>query len=169
MQKLGISTHHTISSSYNPKGLNPLQNSLGTNDITRTNLSLDPPRSRRPNSNRERLECTLRAVVIIVTICATNMQRDVRRLCKALQTVGDHLGAQITNLLALEAEVDHSPGTAGEINDGPGEGFVEGSVAAAEAGERLAGAEGFGEGRAEGEESIFRGVVVVNWERMFSK
>jgi hypothetical protein len=101
-------------------------------------------------------------VVVIITISATNMQRDIRSLCKALQTVGDHLGAKITNLLALEAEVNHSPGTRGEINDGPGEGFVEGGIAAAEAGEGLAGAEGFCERCAEGEEGIFRCVVVVN-------
>lgn len=107
--------------------------------------------------------------MVVITVGATDMQRDVRGLCKALQTVSDHLGAQITDLLALEAKVDHGPRTAGEIDDGPGEGFVEGGVAAAEAGERLAGAEGFGEGRAEGEESIFRGVVVVNWKRKFSK
>lgn len=92
------------------------------------------------------------------------MQRNVRRLRKALQTVGDHLSAQITDLLALEAQVDHGPGSAGEVDDGPGKGFVEGGVAAAEAGEGLAGAEGFCEGRAEGEESIFGCVVVVDWK-----
>lgn len=104
--------------------------------------------------------------MVIITISATNMQRHIRSLRKALQTVGDHLGAEITDLLALEAEVDHSPGTGGEIDDGPGEGFVEGGVAAAEAGEGLAGAEGFCESCAEGEEGIFRCVVVVDWKEV---
>lgn len=81
--------------------------------------------------------------MIIITISATNMQSHIRRLRKALQAMGDHLRAQIANLLTLEAEVDHGPGAAGEIDDGPGKGFVEGGIAAAEAGKGLAGAEGF--------------------------
>lgn len=139
-----------------------LQNTLGANNIARTNLALHTTRSSSPNGNSQGLERTLRAVVVIVTVGAANMQRDIGRLRKALQTVGDHLGAQVTDLLALEAEVDHSPGTAGEIDDSPGQGLVEGRIAAAKAGERLAGAERFCEGGAEGEEGVFRRVVVVN-------
>jgi hypothetical protein len=153
---------------YNHHQNNPphsqLQNTLSTNNITRTNLTLNPPGRRSPNRNSQRLERTLRPVVVIITISAANMQCHIGSLRKALQTVGDHLRAKITDLLALEAEVDHGPGTGGQIDDGPGEGFVEGGIATAEAGEGLAGAEGFCEGCAEGEESIFRCVVVVDWK-----
>lgn len=75
----------------------------------------------------------------------------------------DHLSAKITNLLALKAEVDDRPWPAGEINDCPRERLVEGSVAAAEALQRLACAEGFCEGFADGEECIFCSVVVVDY------
>ena len=91
------------------------------------------------------------------------MQRDIRSLRKALQTMRDHLGAEITDLLTTEAQVDHRPGATGEIDHGPREGFVEGGVAAAEAGDGGAGAEGVGECCAEGEEGVFCCVVVVNY------
>jgi hypothetical protein len=58
-------------------------------------------------------------VVIIITVSTTNMQRHTRSLRKALQTVRDHLSAEIADLLALEAEVDDCPRPAGEINDCP--------------------------------------------------
>lgn len=77
--------------------------------------------------------------------------------------MGDHLSAQVTDLLALEAEVDDCPWTAGEIDHGPGEGLVEGCVAAAEAGEGLAGAEGLGECCAQSEKGIFGSVVVIDY------
>jgi hypothetical protein len=47
------------------------------------------------------------------------MQRHTRSLRKALQTVRDHLSAEIADLLALEAEVDDCPRSAGEINNCP--------------------------------------------------
>jgi hypothetical protein len=58
-------------------------------------------------------------VVIIITVSTTNMQRHTRSLGKALQTVRDHLSAEIADLLALEAEVNDCPRPAGEINDCP--------------------------------------------------
>lgn len=91
------------------------------------------------------------------------MQGDASRLRKALQPVCDHLRAQGADLLALKAQVDDSVGAAGEVDDGPGEGFVEGGVATAEAGEGLTGAEGVGECCAECEEDVFCCVVVVDW------
>jgi hypothetical protein len=42
-------------------------------------------------------------VVIVITISTTDMQRDARCLCETLQSVRDHLGAQIADLLTLEA------------------------------------------------------------------
>lgn len=90
------------------------------------------------------------------------MQRHIRSLRKALQTVRDHLRAEVADLLALEPEVDDRPRPAGQVNHRPREGLVERGVAASEAGERLPRAEGFGEGCAEGEERVFCRVVVVD-------
>ena len=91
------------------------------------------------------------------------MQRNIRSMRKAMQPMRDHLGAEVADLLAAEAQVDHRPGATGEVDDGPREGFVEGGVAAAEAGDGGAGAEGVGECRAEGEEGVFCCVVVVDY------
>lgn len=92
------------------------------------------------------------------------MQRHCRRLRETLHPVPDHLAAQITQLLTLKTQVYHAVGPGGDVEDGPGEGFVEGSVAAAEAGDGCSWAEGFREGGTEGEEGVFYGVVVVDCE-----
>lgn len=101
--------------------------------------------------------------MIVIAIGTANVQRHTSRLRETLQTVRDHLSAQVADFLTLEAEVDHRIRPTGEINDSPGEGLVERRIATAEASEGLAGAEGLSECCAEGEESIFGCVVVVNW------
>ncbi len=58
-------------------------------------------------------------MVVVVTVCAANVESYARSLCKALQTVRDHLRAEVTNLLALETNVDDSPRPAGQVDDGP--------------------------------------------------
>lgn len=73
-------------------------------------------------------------MMIIIPIDKPHMQRDIRRLRKTMQAMRDHLRAEVPDLLAPEAQVDDSPGAAAEVDYGPGEGFVEGGVAAAEAG-----------------------------------
>lgn len=102
-------------------------------------------------------------MVVVITICATDVQSHASGLRKALQTVGDHLGAQIADLLALEAQVDNCPRAAGQVNDSPGEGFVERGVTAAESLEGLTSTQCLREGFAEREECVFCGVVVVDW------
>lgn len=102
-------------------------------------------------------------MVVIITIGTPNVKGHLRRLRKALQSMRDHLRAQVPDLLSLEAQVDDRPRPAGEVDYGPGKRFVEGCVAASEAGERLARAEGAGECCAEGEEGVFCCVVVVDW------
>lgn len=101
-------------------------------------------------------------MVVVITVHTPNMQRDIRSMRKAMQPMRDHLGAEVADLLAAEAQVDHRPGATGEVDDGPREGFVERGVAAAEAGDGGAGAEGVGECCAEGKEGVFCRVVVVN-------
>ena len=77
----------------------------------------------------------------------------------------DHLAIQLPDHGTLEAEFADEEGARGDIDDGAGEGLVEGRVAVAEAGEAGAGAQGGGEGGAEREESIFGRVVVVDYRK----
>jgi hypothetical protein len=92
-------------------------------------------------------------VVVVVAPQAVDVQGDARGLSKALQAVGNHLAAELTD----------SIGSVGEIDNGAGEGLVEGSVGIAEAGDAGEGTEGLGEGGADGDAAVFGGVVVVNW------
>lgn len=140
-----------------------LQHTLRANHIPRTNLPRSSPRTSSPDRNRQRLESALGTVVVVVAVRAANMQGHICRLCKALQTVGDHLSAEIPNLLALQAQVDYRPRPAREIDHSPRKGLIEGGVAASESGQRLPRTQGFCEGCAYGEEGVFCCVVIVNW------
>ena len=109
----------------------------------------------------------------IPPILTPHMQRHPRRLHKALQTMLQHLTRQVAHLLPPGRahagqvglpQIDHAVGAVGDVDDGPGEGLVEGGVAAAEADERLAVAERAVEGGAEREEDVFRRVVLVDVE-----
>ena len=75
----------------------------------------------------------------------------------------DHLAVQRPDHRPREIKVADEEGAGRDVEDGAGEGLVEGGVAVAEAGEAGAGAEGGGEGGAEGEEGVFSRVVVVDW------
>lgn len=90
-------------------------------------------------------------------------------LGKALQTVRNHLSAQRSEPLSLEAKVDNTVRSVGQIDDGAGQGFVERSVGVAEAGEAGWGAEGFGEGIAQGDADVFSSVVVVDFVALVLK
>lgn len=142
--------------------MNPLQNTLGANDVTSTHITGNATLASIANRHGESLERALCAVVVVITVCAADVEGDTGSLCEALQAVRDHLGAQIADLLALEAEINNRPGPTGEIDDSPGKRFVEGRVAASEPLEGLACAECLCEGLAESEECIFCCVVVVD-------
>lgn len=92
------------------------------------------------------------------------MHGDAGSAGEAVDAVGDHLGAEVTNLLALETEVDNGKGTVRQIDDGAAEGLVERAVCESEASETGGGAEGLGEGVAESNADVFGGVVVVDCE-----
>ncbi|KAL8946972.1 MAG: hypothetical protein Q9222_006698, partial [Ikaeria aurantiellina] len=91
-----------------------------------------------------------------------HMQRHPRILRPAPQPMVNHLRVQRPHHGTLKAEIADEEGAGGDVEDGAGEGFVEGGVGVAEAGEAGAGAEGGGEGGAEGEEGVFGCVVVVD-------
>ena len=92
-----------------------IQHPLGTH-----HLSLPPgnPARRHPNRHGQRLKRTLSPVVVIVASYTINMQRDTSALREALQTMRQHLGAQIADFLALQTKVYHGVGPVGEIDDG---------------------------------------------------
>jgi hypothetical protein len=74
-----------------------------------------------------------------------------------------HLGAQLSDFLALQPEVDDAVGATGDVDDSPGEGFVERCVAATKSDEGEAKAEGASKGGTEGKKCIFCGVMIVDW------
>ena len=90
------------------------------------------------------------------------MQGQSGRLAEALERVRKHLRRQGADPLVHEAEVGHTERSRGHVDDGTGEGFVEGRVGGAEAADPCAGAEGAAEGGAEGEKGVFCRVVVVD-------
>ena len=102
---------HLITISHNIRGssVSYLQNTLSADNITSTNLTGRSPSTSSSNSNSKSLKSTLSTMMIIITISATNMERHVRGLSKTLQTVCNHFSAQITDLLAAETKVNHSP------------------------------------------------------------
>ena len=62
--------------------------------------------SRHPRRNSKRLERTLRPVMIILSSDTINVHRHTSALRKRLQTMRDHLAAQISNLLPCKTQVD---------------------------------------------------------------
>jgi hypothetical protein len=77
--------------------------------------------------------------MVIVAVGAANVKGNTSRLGKALQTVRNHLRAEIADLFAFEANVYDCPWPAREINDCPRESLVERGIATAESREGLPG------------------------------
>lgn len=138
------------------------QGTLGAGHLA---LLASDPRASHLCGNGESLECALGAVVVVVAVEAVDMKCDAGTLGEALEAVGDHLAAQFSEKLALEAEVDNAVRAVGKIDDGAGEGLVKGSVGIAVTGETGGGAESLGEGDTKGYAHIFGSVVVVNCQK----
>jgi len=103
-------------------------------------------------------------MVVIAPPQYVHMQRHACRLAEALQPMVDHLSTESADLLILETEFADEEGTIGKVNDGSGKGLIERGMAGAEASKASPRAESRGEGAAEGEEGVFGGVVVVDYE-----
>jgi hypothetical protein len=73
-------------------------------------------------------------VVVVVASDNINMHCDAGTLGETLQTVRDHLGAQVTKLLTVELQIGDTEGTVGEVDDCTSEGLVEGGVCVTETG-----------------------------------
>lgn len=141
------------------------ERSLGARNLT---LATRHPTSSLPRGNRKRLERALGSVVVVVAAEAVDVHGDAGSPGKALDAVGDHLGAEVTNLLALQTKVDDGEGTVRQIDDGTAEGLVERAVCVSEARETGGSAEGLGEGVAQSDADVFGGVVVVDCEEIKS-
>ena len=120
-----------------------VEHALGTPDLA---LPLLDDGSCVPDGDGKGLEGTLGPVVVVVAAYAVNVQCCAAGLGKALQAVGNHLAAQVADLLAAQAQVTDAVGAVGEVYYGAREGFVEGAVGGAEAGEACGCVEGGFEG-----------------------
>lgn len=87
------------------------------------------------NSNSKSLEGTLGLVVVVVTSDNIDVHGNAGALGETLQTVGQHLGAEVANLLATQLQVADAERTVGQVDNCTGEGFVERSVCVTETGE----------------------------------
>lgn len=145
---------------------NPTTPSRRQRPLGARHLALPPrdPRNRRPDGDGRGLEGALGPVVVVLAAQAVDVHGDAGGLGEALEGVGDHLGAEVADALAAEAEFDDGVGPVRDVDDGAGEGLVEGAVGVAEAGDADGGAEGRVEGGAEGYADVFGGVVVVDWD-----
>lgn len=95
---------------------------------------LHPP-TRHPTRPRQRLKRALRPMMIILPPNHINMQRRPTRHRPATQPMVNHLAVQPPNHGTLEVEIADEEGARGDVEDGAGEGLVEGRVGVAEAGE----------------------------------
>lgn len=108
------------------------------------------------------LEGTLGPVVVVVAAYAVHVQCCAASLGKALQAVGDHLAAQVAQLLPLQPQVGDAVGTVAQVDDGARQSLVEGRVGVAEACKTGRALQGVLEGGAQGKEGVLGGVVVVD-------
>lgn len=90
------------------------------------------------------------------------MHRDPRALREALDAVGNHLGAQVPNLLPLQPELDDAERPVREVHHRPAERLVQRGIGGSEAREARGRPEGLGKGVAQGDADVFGGVVVVD-------
>ena len=102
-------------------------------------------------------------MVVVITIYTSHVQCDAGGLCETRQCMWYHLGTQLADFLPLQPEVDHAIRPAGDVDDGPREGFIERCVATAKPDEGEASAKGVGKGGAKGKEGVLCGVVIVDW------
>jgi len=99
-----------------------------------------------PQCHRQSLEGALGPVVVVVAAQTVNVHGDAGALCEAVQAVGNHLTAEVANLLATEAQLADAVRTVGEVDDGARKGFVQWAVGGPEAREAGGGVEGGLEG-----------------------
>lgn len=118
--------------------------------------------TRHLTRHRQCLERALAPMMIVFPSQHIHMQRNARALRPTRKAMLHHLRIQRTHHRGRKIEVADEEWTGGDVEDGAREGFVEGCVGVAEAGDSGAGTQGGGESGTEREEGIFGGVMVVN-------
>jgi hypothetical protein len=142
-----------------PQPKSNAQSALGTGHLP---FPTSNPARGLPYRHSRRLEGALCPVMVVVSSQNVHVEGNARGLGEALEAVGNHLGAEIPNLLPLQPHVYDAEWSVGKIHDGAAEGVVEGAVCGAEAGEACWCAEGLSKGVTEGDADIFGRVVVVD-------
>jgi hypothetical protein len=144
---------------------NSIQHPLGTPDLT---LPLLHHRGSMPNRDSQRLKRTLRPMMIILSPQTIDMQRRPTRLRKALQTMRNHLAAQIANLLPPQPQINHTIRPVRQINHSPRQRLVQRRIRVPKAREPRRPVQRRLERRANGQKGVFGRVVVVNVEVAFA-
>ena len=156
-----MDTHVRMYEMYS-SSIQSLQNPFCTNHLA---LPAPLPPHSPLDRNRQTLKHRLALMMIVLPRQHIHMQRHPRRLTETLQAMTYHLGCQAADGGVAETGREGGggeKGAGGNVDDGAGEGFIEGRIGVGEAGETGAGAKGGGEGAAEEEEGVFGGVVVVD-------
>lgn len=115
-----------------------------------------------PQGTGESFEARFDDVVRIDASELANMQGHTAVVDDRLVKFADELGVVGANPLGWDVEAKTEVGSSRKIEDHLDKGFVEGGKEMAKAGDTLAVAEGFGEGLAEDDPSVFVGVVIVD-------
>jgi hypothetical protein len=106
------------------------QHALGAGHLT---LATNDRCARHPQCHRQSLEGALSPVVVVVAVQAVDVHGDAGALRKAVQAVGNHLAAKITDLLAAQAQLADAVRAVGEVDDSTRQGFVQWAVSGSEA------------------------------------
>ena len=134
-----------------------LEDALGGRDVV---CAVAP--DRLADGQGEGLERGLGAVVVVLALEDVDMEGQDRVGCKGGENVRDHLGGELADHLAAQAQVDAGVRPARDVDDGAGQRLVERGVGGAEAGDALALAERAVKRLAERDGAVLGAVVVVN-------
>lgn len=115
-----------------------------------------------PYRHRQRLKRTLRPMVVIVAPDAIHMQRRAARLRKALQAMRNHLTAQVTNLLSLQAQLNDAVWSVRKIDDSARQRLVKWRIGVSKARKTRRPLQSVLKCGTQRKEGIFTCVVVVN-------
>lgn len=101
-------------------------------------------------------------MVIVVSTEAVNVERDAGSHGETVKDVRNHFAAEVANLFALEAELGDAVGPRRDVDDGAGQGLVEGCMPGAVALDALDGPQSCLEGLSQRQGTVLGRVVVID-------
>lgn len=113
-------------------------------------------------SDSQGLKSTLRAVVVIETAKAVNVNGDAGGLSKRVHAVRYHLTAQVADLFALEAQVNDAEGPVGQVHDRTAQSLIKRHMGGPKAGKASGGAQSLRKSISQREATVLGRVVIVN-------